>query len=151
MEGMRTLGKCHGGSNPPWRPSWCWRATTPPRPPWKNSGGRSSGSMWSSAKLCSSRWFGRCSGHEGGGRRRALDQAEYMVHWGQLSHALVRWQRNGFRLDPDSDLGQSFKDINVSNAKDAWNVLPPFQNIWCRWFFKKYLTVRLIKINLSNY
>lgn len=65
--------------------------------------------------------------------RRALDQAEYMVHWGQLSHALVRWQRNGFRhwLDPDSDLGQSFKDINVSNAKDAWNILPPFQNVWC--------------------
>uniref|UniRef100_A0A0E0AZN2 rRNA N-glycosylase n=1 Tax=Oryza glumipatula TaxID=40148 RepID=A0A0E0AZN2_9ORYZ len=66
-----------------------------------------------------------CSGHEGGRRRRALDQAEYVVHWGQLSHALVRWQRNGFRhwLDPDSGLGQSFNDINVSNAKDALNIV----------------------------
>nr|BAD38444.1 hypothetical protein [Oryza sativa Japonica Group] len=43
----------------------------------------------------------------------------------------LQFKRNGFRhwLDPDSDLGQSFKDINVSNAKDAWNVLPPSQNI----------------------
>uniref|UniRef100_A0A0E0AZN3 rRNA N-glycosylase n=1 Tax=Oryza glumipatula TaxID=40148 RepID=A0A0E0AZN3_9ORYZ len=53
------------------------------------------------------------------------DQAEYVPYWGQLSHALVRWQQSGFRHwpDPDSDLGKSFKDINISNAKDAWNIV----------------------------
>ncbi|KAF0889826.1 hypothetical protein E2562_033217 [Oryza meyeriana var. granulata] len=53
------------------------------------------------------------------------DQTKYVVHWGQLSKALVTWKRSHYNQWPpaNSEFGSVLSKINVKSPTDALDLL----------------------------
>ncbi|KAF8703718.1 hypothetical protein HU200_031802 [Digitaria exilis] len=49
------------------------------------------------------------------------DQADYVVHWGQLSTLLVRWKKSPGKWS--GPIADAVKSIKVNGATDAWNLI----------------------------